>query len=65
MSKADISQLDRSLARICELCPLCRYARRSQQGIAYSIVKKVETSLCPFCRAYGRVHGMKAHERLR
>jgi len=65
MSKADISPLDRSLARICELCPLCRHARRSQQGIAYSIVKNVETSRCPFCRAYERVHGVKAHERLR
>ncbi|NMC74046.1 MAG: hypothetical protein GYA56_06785 [Geobacteraceae bacterium] len=63
MSKADISPLDRSLARICELCPLCRHARRSQQGIAYSIVKNVEMSLCPFCRAYERVHGRKAHER--
>ena len=62
MSKADINSLDRSLARICELCPLCRQARRSQEGIAFTFVKKIETSLCPFCMAYERVHGKKAHE---
>jgi len=62
MSKTDITALDRSLARICELCPLCRQARRRQEGMAFSIVKQIETSFCPFCRAYERVHGRKAHE---
>lgn len=63
MSKGEITSLDRYLARICELCPLCRQARRRQEGIAFTIVKSIETSICPFCKAYERVHGMKAHER--
>lgn len=63
MSKTDITSLDRSLARICELCPLCRQARRRQEGMAFSIVSRIETSFCPFCRAYERVHGRKAHEK--
>jgi uncharacterized protein CbrC (UPF0167 family) len=63
MSKAEIPSLDRSLARICELCPVCRQARRSQEGIAFTFVKNIETSLCPFCMAYERVQGKKAHER--
>jgi hypothetical protein len=25
-------------------------------------VKKIEARLCPFCRAYERVYGRKAHE---
>jgi hypothetical protein len=25
-------------------------------------VKQIESSLCPFCRAYERVYGRKAHE---
>jgi hypothetical protein len=25
-------------------------------------VKKIEATLCPFCRAYERVYGRKAHE---
>ena len=57
-----ITPLDRRLARICELCPVCRHARHSQNGLAYAIVKNVEGSICPFCRAYERVHGRKAHE---
>ena len=63
MRTIDNSSLDRALARVCELCPVCRQARRSQAGLAFSIVKNVETALCPFCRAYERVHGRKAHER--
>jgi hypothetical protein len=26
-------------------------------------VKKIESKICPFCRAYERVYGRKAHER--
>ena len=57
-----ITAADRTMARLCERCPVCRHARRSQQGIAFSFVKNVETGLCPFCLAYERVHGRKAHE---
>ena len=63
MNKHDVTPLDRSLARICELCPVCRRARSTQEGIAFTIVKNVETAICPFCRAYERVHGRKAHEK--
>ena len=62
MNSRDISPLDRTLARLCELCPVCRHARVRQKGIAYAIVKNVEVSVCPFCQAYERVHGKKAHE---
>jgi hypothetical protein len=31
--------------------------------VAFWLVKKIESNLCPFCRAYERVHGCKAHER--
>lgn len=57
------SQLDRALARVCELCPVCRHARYHQQGVVYNFVRNVEGGICPFCQAYERVHGKKAHER--
>lgn len=54
--------LDLKLARVCELCPVCRHARKQQQGLAFSLVKGIEQDICPFCRAYQRVHGRKAHQ---
>jgi len=62
MSKVEITQLERAMARVCESCPVCRRARRKQDGLAYRFVKGVEGQICPFCRAYERVHGRKAHE---
>lgn len=62
MNEPDIKPLDRAMARMCELCPVCRHARDSQKGIAYSFVKHVEGGICPFCQAYERVHGRKAHQ---
>lgn len=56
------SRLDAALAHVCSQCPLCRAARRKQRGLAYQIVRRVESKLCPCCRAYARVHGRKAHE---
>ncbi len=50
------------MARLCVLCPVCRHARRAQAGVAYTIVRNLEGYICPFCRAYGRVYGKKAHE---
>lgn len=63
MNRNSSSSFDLKLARICELCPVCRHARHRQQGVAYAFVKGIEQDLCPFCRAYERVHGKKAHER--
>jgi hypothetical protein len=52
----------RALASVCKTCPVCRTARRNQEGLAYSFVKNIEGGFCPFCMAYERVYGRKAHE---
>lgn len=62
MQPQPASSLDRALARFCVFCPACNIARKKQQGAAYNLVKTVETRVCPFCRAYERVYGRKAHE---
>jgi hypothetical protein len=31
--------------------------------MVFTFVKAIETDICPFCKAYERVHGKKAHER--
>lgn len=56
------SDRDRSMAEVCVSCLLCRRARERQQGLAFWLVKAVEGSICPYCRAYERVYGRKAHE---
>jgi hypothetical protein len=53
---------DRTLAAVCLRCPACRRARGRQRGFFFQLVKRVESRLCPFCRAYERVYGRKAHE---
>lgn len=62
MSAIETTNLDRALAKVCETCPVCRPARRNQQGLANRFVRSIEAGICPFCRAYERVHGRKAHE---
>jgi len=62
MRPLPISSFDLALARVCEHCPVCRRARRRQRGLAFRLVERVEARVCPFCRAYERVHGRKAHE---
>lgn len=64
MDGSEISGLDRALARLCVICPACRYARKKGLGIVFRLVKQIESGVCPFCRAYGKVHGRKAHERV-
>jgi hypothetical protein len=56
------SSLDKALARVCANCLVCRRARKQQRGAAFWLVKKIETRMCPFCRAYERVYGRKAHQ---
>lgn len=63
MSRADATTLDLALAKVCELCPVCLHARYHQKGMVYDFVKKIEGNICPFCQAYERVHGKKAHEK--
>jgi hypothetical protein len=57
-----VTERDRWMAKKCEECTVCRRARKKQKGLAYQFVKRIEGGLCPFCRAYERVHGRKAHE---
>lgn len=59
-----ITDLDRQKARRCMNCVVCSHARRKQRGILFWFVKRVEGSVCPYCRAYERVYGKKAHEPL-
>lgn len=56
------ARLDSLLAGVCRNCPVCRRARRRQRGAAFALVRSVENRVCPFCRAYARVTGRKAHE---
>jgi hypothetical protein len=56
------SSFDKALAKVCANCPVCRRARMRQRGLAFWLVKKIESKMCPFCRAYERVYGRKAHE---
>lgn len=58
------SKLDLVLANVCLRCLVCRSARKNQSGAAYSLVRRVESRVCPFCRAYERVYGRKSHEPL-
>lgn len=62
MADSSSSKLDRALAWVCRACPVCRRARGRQAGVAFWLVTRVERQLCPFCRAYERVYGRKAHE---
>ena len=57
MEEPKITSFDRFLARVCETCPACRQAQRKQAGVAFWLVTNVEEKICPFCRAYERVHG--------
>jgi hypothetical protein len=61
MSNPNPSSLDQALARVCEKCRVCRRARQQQRGFAFWLVNRVEGRVCPFCRAYERVHGRPAH----
>jgi hypothetical protein len=31
--------------------------------MAFNFVKSIEKDICPFCKAYERVHGKKAHQK--
>ena len=59
---ATITEKDKKMAQRCVECPVCVRARKQQRGIAYWFVKHIEDGICPFCVAYERVYGKKAHE---
>jgi uncharacterized protein CbrC (UPF0167 family) len=50
------------MAQRCVECPVCTKARKQQRGFAYWFVKNIENGICPYCAAYERVYGKKAHE---
>lgn len=57
-----ITDKDRELAQSCLKCPVCKHARRKQRGIVFWFVKRIESGVCPACKAYEKVYGRKAHE---
>jgi len=58
----EITDKDRAMAEKCGTCPVCTTARRKQRGFAFWFVKTIEGGVCPYCKAYEKVHGKKAHE---
>lgn len=62
MEKGTITDKDREMAQRCVECTLCAGARRKQRGILFWFVKVLEGGVCPYCKAYERVYGRKAHE---
>ncbi|SDF53298.1 hypothetical protein [Sporomusa acidovorans] len=61
----EITEKDRKMAKFCLTgCPVCKHARKKQSGAAFWFVKNVEPKLCPYCQAYERVYGKKAHQQL-
>ena len=63
MASSEITERDRARAQRCVECLVCRRARDRQRGFAFFFVKRVEGSICPYCKAYEKVYGRKAHER--
>jgi hypothetical protein len=59
-----ITEKDEQMARKCMECPVCTRARKNQRGILFWFVKNIEEGKCPYCMAYERVYGKKAHEPL-
>ena len=62
MRREAITERDRRRVKVCLRCPLCRHARKTQKGAAYQLVKTIEEGLCPYCKAYEKVYGRRAHE---
>ena len=62
MSSQSITEKDRARAQKCVDCTVCVSARQKQRGIAFWFVKVIEGGICPYCKAYEKVYGRKAHE---
>ena len=59
---ANATPKDIEMAQKCVECTVCDKARVNQKGFAYWFVKSIEGELCPYCKAYEKVYGRKAHE---
>lgn len=57
-----ITEKERKLANQCLECYICKRAREKQKGLAFWFVKKLESNICPACKAYEKVYHRKAHE---
>jgi hypothetical protein len=62
MTTTSATEKDKKMAQRCVECPVCTRARKQQRGFAYWFVKIIEHGICPYCTAYERVYGKKAHE---
>ena len=62
MKESTVTHADRKKAQRCVECPVCRRARRKQKGLAFLFVRFLEGGMCPYCKAYEKVYGRKAHE---
>ena len=58
----EITERDRAMAQKCLDCLVCKKARKNQKGFFFWFVKTMEAKLCPYCIAYKKVYGRKAHE---
>ena len=66
MKRGAITDKDREMAEFCgKKCPVCVSGREKQKGLAFWFVKKIEGSFCPYCKAYEKVYGRKAHEQVK
>ena len=62
MQTQSITEKQRRMAERCVECFVCKRAREKQKGLAFWLVKKVESGLCPWCKAYEKVYNRKPHE---
>ncbi len=62
MEAQTITEKDKQMAKQCLTCPVCKRARKKQKGAFFWFVKNIEDKFCPYCQAYERVYGKKAHE---
>jgi uncharacterized protein CbrC (UPF0167 family) len=62
MTTTSPTEKDKKMAQRCVECPVCTKARKQQRGFAFWFVKNIENGICPYCAAYERVYGKKAHE---
>jgi hypothetical protein len=60
--KQEITDKDREMVKTCLKCTVCSKARKNQKGFSFWFVKRIEGGMCPYCQAYERVYGRKAHE---
>ena len=62
METSVITEKERQMAKKCLECPVCKKARKNQRGFFFWFVRKIEGDMCPYCKAYEKVYGRKAHE---